>query len=713
MIRLKHTNEIVIERITGGIPFIKAKNVSDQYFGIGYCHGIDRGMQLMFMKILGTGTASEHLAGNNDMFEIDTFFRRMNWSDNVKDELGKLNSKENELLQSYCDGINAAFKKDRPWELRYLLGFKDFHWKKEDCILIFRMSGFLTFAQSQGEIERLFVQMVQKGISKEMLNELFPNILGDYDESILKKIKLSEKIVPDAVKWNVSAAPFMASNNWAISGSLTASGHPIFANDPHMEINRLPAIWYEAAVQRNQNYTHGATIPGVPAFIIGRNNDLAWGITYAFIDATDSWIEKCKDGKYLKDDDWHKFNERKEIIKRKKTSPVHVTFYENEHGVLDGNPYEEGYYLCSKWGGDTSGASTIKSGFGLATSRSVKEGMTYAGGIEMAMSWVFADSNGNIGFQMSGLMPKRKEGVSGFAPLIGWRSENDWQGFHAHEDLPRCYNPDEGFIITANNDLNHLGTVNPITICMGAYRADRIKQLIEEKRNHQTIDSQNIQYDTYSLQAEHFMGLIRPLLPDSEAGDVLKNWDLCYQTDSKGAFLFEMVYRALLHEVFGGTLGKSLVEFLQNETGVFIDFYLNFDTILLAENSVWFNGKKREKVYRKAIDAALKTEIKEWGEVNNITLSHIMLGGKLPAFFGFDKGPFSLPGGRATVHQGQIYRSAGRKTSFAPSFRLVTDLAGKEVFTNLAGGVSDRRFSRWYNNDFSSWRNGVFRKFEF
>ena len=713
MKRLQIADEISIERISGGIPLIKVKNISDQYYGLGYCHAIDRGMQLMFMKILGSGTASEHLSGDEDMLEIDTFFRRMNWNNNIEDELDKLNKIESKLLQSYCDGINAAFKKNKPWELRYLLGFNDFRWKPEDCILIFRMSGYLTFAQSQGEIERLFVQMVQKGLNKEMLNELFPNILGDYDESIIRQIHLGEKIVPDAVKWNIALAPTMASNNWVISGSRTASGSPIFANDPHMEINRLPAIWYEAAVQLNQNYTHGAMIPGVPAFIIGRNDELAWGITYAFMDASDSWVESCKDGKYLKDGSWHEFSKRIEIIKRKKGKPVTLTFYENEHGVLDGNPFEEGYYLCSKWSGDKSGASTIKSGLELGAAKSVKEGMTNAGGIESALSWVFADSHGAIGFQMSGLMPKRKEGVRGFTPLIGWLSENDWQGYHSPKDLPRAFNPDEGFIITANNDLNHLGVVDPINIPMGAFRADRIKQLLEAKDNHETTDSQKIQYDTYSIQAEQFMKFIRPLLPDSEAGNILKNWDMCYQTNSKGAYLFEMIYRSLLYEVFGGILGKSLVEFLQNETGIFIDFYANFDTILLAEESVWFKGKKRDEIYQKAIDNALKIKIREWGEVNNITLSHIILGSKLPKLFGFDKGPFPLPGGRATVHQGQTYKSAGRQTSFAPSFRLVTDMAEKKLYTNYAGGVSDRRFSRRYNNDFSNWMNGIFKKFEF
>ena len=141
--------------------------------------------------------------------------------------------------------------------------------------------------------------------------------------------------------------------------------------------------------------------------------------------------------------------------------------------------------------------------------------------------------------------------------------------------------------------------------------------------------------------------------------------DLCYETDSNGAFLFEMVYRSLYHEVFGEVIGKNLIAFLQNETGIFADFYANFDNILLAEKSSWFKGRYRDEVFKKAIDSALQMEVKQWGDINSITLTHIILGNKLPKLLGFDKGPFPLRGGRATVHQGQVYKSAGRSTSFA------------------------------------------------
>lgn len=711
--KLLAQDEINIERIAGGIPLITARNQSDKYYGLGFCHARDRGMQLILMKILGKGTASQHLAGTDEMLEIDKFFRRMNWHSNLEEEIAKLSETENKLFQAYCDGINAGFAKHKPWEFKLLLGYKDFHWKKEDSILLSRMTGYLTLAQSQGEIERLFVEMVQKGVAAELLNELFPGILGDYDASILKQVRLGDKIVPDAVKWNVMGAAFMASNNWVVAGSKTASGKPLLANDPHLEINRLPAVWYEAACRMETEYTHGATMPGLPSFIIGRSDSLAWGVTYAFMDAHDSWIENCKDGKYLKGGLWHSFTERKETIQRKKGKPVTVTYYENEHGVLDGDPYREGYYLSSKWSGERSGGQSLKAGFALGNAESAESGMAIAGKIESAFSWIFADTEGNIGFQMSGLMPKRKGGNSGFAPLNGWDSENDWQGFHPVEDLPRDFNPENGMIVTANNDLNHLGQVSPINIPMGPYRADRIAQLLEGKNDHTAADFRSMQYDTYSLQAEQFMEIIQPLLPDSEAGKLLKDWDMRYAIDSKGAFAFEMIYRSLLHEVFGGVLGKSLVEFLQNETGVFIDFYLNFDRILLSADSAWFLGKTRKEIYQKAIDSALQTEIREWGKINQITLSHIVLGGKFPKFFGFDKGPFPLAGGRASIHQGQVYKSAGRQTSFAPSFRIVTDMAEKKVFTNFSGGVSDRRFSKLYNSDFSDWMKGIFREYEF
>ncbi|MGH7597569.1 MAG: penicillin acylase family protein, partial [bacterium] len=426
-----------IRRDEHGVPHVEASDEAGLYYGMGYCHAMDRGMQMLLMRILGQGRGSEFLEASDEMLAIDTFFRRMNWAGGTAPEIDKLTLEAKKFSLAYCDGANAALAKKIPWELK-LLGYRAEPWKIEDIILLARMVGYLTLAQSQAEIERLFIEMVQAGVSREKLDELFPEILGGLDIELLKKVKLSERIVPTGVKWNHIVPTMVASNNWVISGTKTASGKPILANDPHLETNRLPNVWYELVLKSHGRYFIGVTMPGLPGILIGRNPDVAWGATYTFMDAVDSWIEHCKDGKFLQDkNQWMEFRQRKEIIKRKKKPPVEITFFENEHGVLEGNPLEEGYYLTTRWVPSTFGAASLNSAFKMWHAASVEEGMNHLGRLESAFNWVLADRHGNIGYQMSGLMPKRRAGLSGFVPQPGWKKENDWQGFVDHKDLPR------------------------------------------------------------------------------------------------------------------------------------------------------------------------------------------------------------------------------------------------------------------------------------
>lgn len=206
------------------------------------------------------------------------------------------------------------------------------------------------------------------------------------------------------------------------------------------------------------------------------------------------------------------------------------------------------------------------------------------------------------------------------------------------------------------------------------------------------------------------MKILRPLLPDTPQGHVLREWDLRYDPESQGAFLFEQVYRALSHKLFGEQgIGEKVTNFLAQETGVFIDFYSNFDRVLLTEESLWFRGEKREELYRRIVAEALQVKPRAWGKVQQLPLTHILFGNRMPKMLGFDRGPITLAGGRATVQQGQIYRSAGRMTSFTPSFRMITDFASDELHTNLAGGPSDRRFSPWYCSDLENWLEGKYK----
>jgi len=131
---------------------------------------------------------------------------------------------------------------------------------------------------------------------------------------------------------------------------------------------------------------------------------------------------------------------------------------------------------------------------------------------------------------------------------------------------------------------------------------------------------------------------------------------------------------------------------------------------MLSSDSRWFAGRSQQEVFEKAIASGLSQPAKAWKEGQQFTMRHVLFGGKLPGFLGFDKGPFTAIGGRATIHQGQLYQSGGRQTSFLPSYRWITDFSENVLHTNLAGGPSDRRFSGWYFSDMKNWLAGKYKQ---
>ena len=167
-----------------------------------------------------------------------------------------------------------------------------------------------------------------------------------------------------------------------------------------------------------------------------------------------------------------------------------------------------------------------------------------------------------------------------------------------------------------------------------------------------------------------------------------------------------------MKNIFGdGGLGRDVVDYMFKETNLLYDYYGNFDNIILNEKSAWYGSKSREEIFKKAISEALESsKVKTYGETRKIYLSHLLFGGKLPPKAGFDYGPFSLPGNRATVTQGQIFKSAGRLTTFSPSWRMISDMSTNDMYTNLPGGTTDRRFSKWYVSDIKNWLKGIYKK---
>ncbi len=702
---------VKIQRMADGFPRIESDEPIDLHYGLGYAHGHDRQMQMWLLKIIGQGRASECLKADEELIEIDRYMRWVNLGRNAAAEVEQLSDETGRIFQAYCRGVNDAVGASRlPLEFR-LVGYRPDRWTTEDAVLIMKMVGFIGLSQSQGDLEKFILQMIKNAVDPAKIKELFPNIHEEISDdliNIIKQVKFTGPTIPESVKWLGCLAGFSASNNWAISPGKTASRKAMLCGDPHLPL-QLPSILYPAFMISRGRYMTGATLPGMPSVVLGRTPDLAWALTYGTMDMIDYFIEEVRDQKYRRGDEWHPFTVSETVIKPKKRPPVVMKIYENDHGILEGEPDEDGYYLCHAWSGHkATAAEPAGELFKLFYTETTAEALDRFARLPFApFNWIAADTGGDIGYQLSGLYPRKAENTSGLLPYLGWDASQDWQGMVDPARYPRVINPEQGYVVTANQDLNHLGEVAPMTLPMSSYRADRISEMIDRGEALTVEDMQKMHYDLYSKQAEAFMEIIAPLLPDSENGDILKNWDLRYDAASLGATLFERIYRELLLLVFGENgMGVDVVEYMLGETAIFAMIHGNFDRVLLGESSSWFADQPREQIYFRAIERGLARPAVPYGQTRKIYVPNIFFGGQLPKIFGFDFGPYEHVGSRATIAQSQLYKAMGRESSFAPIYRMITDMDNDELLNNLPGGPSDRRFSRHYQTGFADWING-------
>ena len=153
-------------------------------------------------------------------------------------------------------------------------------------------------------------------------------------------------------------------------------------------------------------------------------------------------------------------------------------------------------------------------------------------------------------------------------------------------------------------------------------------------------------------------------------------------------------------------MGVDVVEYMMDETALFAMLHGNFDQVLLKKNSSWFADQPREEIYRQAIERGLDRPAVPYGQTCEIYIPNMFFGGQLPKIFGFDFGPYEHIGSRATIPQSQIFRAMGRPSTFAATYRMITDMDTDEILNNLPGGPSDRRFSKYYRTGIAEWMNG-------
>lgn len=722
-LRMKNAKrDFRVQRNAFGVPHISADSWLSALYGLGYLHALDRGTQLMFARTVASGRASELIANKEELRETDQFFRQMGLHLQVQQDAAMLDDRNRQQLLVYCAGVNDGLEAKWRSLPMWATGFRPEPWDPAAVILVGKLLSFGGLAISQLQNERLIIELVHAGANPAALAEMLAPRLEHMDFDLIRQVKISNRLSDEALQVLVDLPRLAGSNAWAVAPRRSASGSALLASDPHLEVNRLPAIWYEAVLRWGDNYALGATLPGFPLFATGRTRQLSWGTTYMKADTIDFFVEDVRFAEgigwqYRRGDEWYEFTLRRETLNGKGADPLQLQFYENEIGVLDGNPNQHGpgYYLSIAWVGrriPTQPALSVW--LDLIHAASTSEAMDIvAECTQPTLCFVFADREGHIGKQGCGAVPWRRYPQSGLAAVPAWDSRNHWQGWLPQRLFPAAYDPPDGFVATANEEQNTPGEPMLVTQPTNDYRLRRIQRRLQQLPQATLHDMRTLQYDVFSLQAEELLTVVMPHLPDGPLKDRLAAWDFGYEPHSTVAPIFQQLYRNLMIELLGHEkgIGWRRMLFLCSRAGYSSMMMSAADRLWHKSDSWWWHGRQKSDLIRKAATHVDLEHGQTWAQVNNFHFTNRFFGShRVGRLLGYNTRVCPMPGNHATPFQGHVFQTARRESTFAPSYHFVTDMGTDEAWTNLPGGPSESRFSKFYRSDLPLWLDGEYKR---
>jgi penicillin G amidase len=521
-----------------------------------------------------------------------------------------------------------------------------------------------------------------------------------------------------------------ASNNWAIDGTKSVTGKPLLASDPHLTLS-MQSIWWEMHLDSPQMKAAGVGLPGLPAVIMGHNERIAWGMTAALVDGDDLFVEQIDPAdapRYRQNGKWSRGEVlREEIAVRKRKEPIVEEVLVTRHGPI----------ISPAIKGETRTLSlktvALEPAHQVTAMMKVMAAQNWDEFRDALRDWPFpslnfayADVDGNIGYQLAGLVPKRGKG-HGIVPSPGWTEDYGWTGFVLFDDLPSSYNPKTHWVASANNriaddDYPHFLSIENAD----GFRQKRIVEMLESKDKHSTADFGAMQIDHMSLAAKELVPLITALAPENEwcrrAITFLKAWDYRLSPDSVAACVYEVFFthlvRRALEEKLGSWsdffMGKG-IHMLRPHTLFFLASH-SWLMEKMRERPDWFNGKTWSLAMEEALASAigelrarLGDEVSrwQWGKLHTQQFSHI-LGSQRGLDRIFNRGPVPSGGDMNTVWQASYAPYHGYDVnSFNVSWRQIIDLADfNNSLAVLPSGQSGHPGSRHYADMTALWRNG-------
>jgi len=739
---------------SAGVPHITARSDADAFEALGYLHARDRLWEMETLRRAAEGRLSEILGPA--ALDADRFLRGLDIPLAARRSADLLPPESRTLVDAYVRGVNRWITAHpRPLGPEFLvLRFTPQTWTPEQLFEVGRLMAW-DLVNAGGELS---LARAAARVGAERVRDLFPAypdsapvILprgsGHWAErgggigsgtpagagagarrgeddgtqprpgarpalpSALLALRDIPVIPPLAAELLDGASIARASNSWVIGPARTRSGKPILANDPHLAL-RAPALWYLATIESPLFHVSGATIPGLPAVILGHNRSIAWGLTNVGVDDVDYVIERLSDdsSRVQTPSGWQPLEVSRDSIRVHGRPAVPFTLRRGPHGPLVGRAPggDPKTALAMRWtaqdpSDELTALLTVDRAGSWGEFRAALRGFRVP-----EQNWIYADVTGNIGYQMTGAVPVRRSGT-GLLPTPGWTDEGRWERYLDFEELPWTLNPPEGFIVTANNRV--IGPEYPWFITASwemPYRAARIRELITSGDRFTADDARRMQMDTLDAFARWAKGLAAEAADRVGRPDLaraLSAWDGTMGSDRVEPSIFWSWYRALQRLTYEDELP---------------DGYAPSNPLhrwLHAGTSPWFDDVRTSQLEdlgalseRAMLEALPQAEGVRWGAMHR-TLSAHALGSVriLDRLLHLNIGPTPRAGSLYTV---DVADFGSLRPPFvnthAASFRQVVDLAdlahaGMMVTTGESGNPLARRYrdqvSWWWRGD--------------
>ncbi len=714
------------------VPHIFAENDYDLYFAQGFVTAYHRLFQMDFQTRAAAGRMSEVLYPQlgNKVVAFDQKQRRLGMlhAAEVALESFKNDAVSKNVIDAYTDGVNAYISslsyKDYPVEYK-LLNFKPEPWTPLKCALLLKyMADMLTGNSIDIQLTNIAMEF-----GMDFVNLLYPDFPDSIIAPVIPKGTIYEKdtifpIRPQNPWFPLSLNPMVeveneagiGSNNWAVAPSKTKNGRPILANDPHLAMN-LPSIWFEVQLHTPQVNSYGASLPGAPGVIIGFNQHIAWGVTNGAMDVKDWYHITFKDAKrseYLVDGSWIKSETRIEKIFRKgDKNPVIDTVIVTRYGpvVYDRNMMiaSTSNNLAMKWAGHFP-SNELMTFYKLNRATNYEE---YVEAISYfkcpSQNFVFASVSGDIALWQQGYFPKKWPEQGRFI-MDGSNSLTDWQHFVPNHNNPHQFNPDRGFVSSANQHGVDRSYPYYFTGIYEFYRNRRINEVLEKSSKITVEDMMKLQLDNYNYYAKEGLPTMLEHLNkenlDSEQKaylSELENWDFFNEKNYQAPAIYE-IWLNLTKEITFDEIWGQKEKYPIPQIYYFIRLMKRNPEHLIFDIQTTPNKETLTDVinlaWQKTIDSIQvikSTGITfNWMNTKSSSVEHL-----LPILKPFGVYNLSVGGNKSIVN------AIGKREG--PSWRMVvevgTPMKGYGVYP---GGQSGNPGSVYYKNFIPTWENGEY-----